>query len=73
MGMSCKICFERDGVVSHAVTEHLCTNGRTGKQFLAHVCKRCLDGGRETRVTCQMFVEETLDQSHATGRYGETA
>lgn len=51
----CKPCLERDAVVSGVVVEHRCTNPHTGKQFDAYVCKRCLDEGRETRVTCRTF------------------
>jgi hypothetical protein len=58
----CKICFERDGIVSHAVVEHRCTNDQTGKHFTALVCKRCLDAGRETRVTCRTFIAFSGDE-----------
>jgi hypothetical protein len=53
----CKICFDRDDMVSSAVVEHRCTNEYTGKRFSAHVCEQCLDRGCETRVTCRTFVE----------------
>jgi hypothetical protein len=52
----CKLCLDRDGVVSDAVTEHHCTNDQTGKQFTAFVCARCLEAGRVTRLTCRTFV-----------------
>jgi hypothetical protein len=55
MSASCKVCFELDSVVSNAITEHLCTNNHTGKQFATYVCERCRDAGRETRVTCRTF------------------
>jgi hypothetical protein len=51
----CRVCLHRDGVVSASVVEHLCTNERTGKDFTAQVCARCLEIGRETRVTCRTF------------------
>jgi hypothetical protein len=55
--LACKACLEGDGTVSAAaVVEHRCTNARTGKDFTAFVCARCLDAGRETRVTCRTFV-----------------
>jgi hypothetical protein len=56
-GMICKVCLEREGIYSEAVMEHKCTNERTGKRFSAHVCERCLEKGRETRVTCRTFIE----------------
>jgi hypothetical protein len=52
----CKLCLERNGIESRAVTEHLCASDRTGKQFTAFVCVRCLDSERETRVTCRSFI-----------------
>jgi hypothetical protein len=52
----CKLCFERDGIATDAIVEHRCTNERSGAQFTAFVCERCLDWGRETRVTCRTFV-----------------
>jgi hypothetical protein len=52
----CKTCFRRDGVATADVIEHRCTNDRTGKHFTAFVCARCLEAGRETRVTCRAFV-----------------
>lgn len=45
-----------DGIASDAVVEHRCTNEQTGVHFTAFVCKRCLDQGRETRVTCRTFI-----------------
>jgi hypothetical protein len=52
----CKLCLEGDGRVSTAVVEHRCTNARTGKDFTAFVCVRCLEAGRVTRVTCRTFI-----------------
>jgi hypothetical protein len=52
----CKVCREDCGTVSDRVVKHLCTNVHTGKQFTAYVCERCLDSGRETRVTCRTFI-----------------
>jgi hypothetical protein len=49
------VCLEADGVESAPVVEHRCTNEYTGKDFTAHVCARCLEVGRETRVTCRTF------------------
>lgn len=51
----CKVCFDRDDMLSSVVVEHQCTNERTGKRFAAHVCERCLEAGRESRVTCRAF------------------
>jgi hypothetical protein len=51
----CGSCLEQDGVESRAVIEHRCTNDQTGKRFTAFVCARCLNSGRETRVTCRSF------------------
>jgi hypothetical protein len=61
----CRICFERDGVVSDTVVEHQCTNEHTGKQFLAHVCERCLDKGQETRVTCRTFLKRMVPANNS--------
>ncbi len=58
--LTCKTCFERDGVATADVLEHLCTNDRTGARFTAFVCARCLVAGRETRVTCRTFVQTSL-------------
>jgi hypothetical protein len=55
----CKVCLERDGVETVAVVEHRCTNERTGEEFTAHVCARCLEVGRETRVTCRTFTRRS--------------
>jgi hypothetical protein len=52
----CRSCLERDGVVSTGVVEHRCTNDLTGRCFAAFVCSRCLEAGRETRVTCRTFI-----------------
>lgn len=51
----CRVCLERDGVELASVVEHRCTNERTGVEFTAHVCARCLEVARETRVTCRSF------------------
>jgi hypothetical protein len=51
----CRVCAERDGIESASAVEHRCTDERTGKQFTANVCARCLKTGRETRVTCRTF------------------
>jgi hypothetical protein len=51
----CRVCLERDGVESASVVERRCTNQHTGKDFKTHVCARCLEAGRETRVTCRTF------------------
>jgi hypothetical protein len=51
----CRLCLESDGVESTSVVEHRCTDERTGKHFTANVCARCLEVGRETRVTCRTF------------------
>ena len=53
---SCKQCFEKDDVPTADVVEHRCTDDCTGKHFIAFVCARCLEVGRETRVTCRTFV-----------------
>ena len=55
----CRLCFERDGIVSKNVVAHDCTNNRTGKVFTAFVCVRCLEAARETRVTCRTFTPVT--------------
>jgi hypothetical protein len=55
LSLGYRSCFERDGVVSRDVVEHLCTSDRTGQEFTAFVCTRCLEVGRETRVTCRTF------------------
>jgi len=52
----CRTCLEEDDAASSATVQHLCTNERTGKKFDAFVCARCLEQGRETRVTCRTFV-----------------
>jgi hypothetical protein len=52
----CRTCLEEDDARSSATVQHLCTNERTGKKFDAFVCARCLERGRETRVTCRTFV-----------------
>jgi hypothetical protein len=52
----CRVCLERDGIEATSVVEHRCTDERTGKHFTANVCVRCLEAGRETRVTCRTFV-----------------
>jgi hypothetical protein len=52
----CRICLELDGVPTNSVTLSKCANDRTGQQFDAYVCERCLEAGRETRVTCRTFV-----------------
>jgi hypothetical protein len=54
--MVCRACLEVDGVETSSVVEHRCINENTGKDFMAHVCARCLEAGRETRVTCRTFV-----------------
>jgi hypothetical protein len=51
----CRQCLEYEGVVSTSVIEHRCMNERTERPFTAFVCARCLDNGRETRVTCRTF------------------
>jgi hypothetical protein len=51
----CRRCLEGDGAESTSVVEHRCTDERTGKHFTANVCARCLEAGRETRVTCRTF------------------
>jgi hypothetical protein len=51
----CRVCLERDGIEATSVVEHRCTDERTGKHFAASVCVRCLEAGRETRVTCRTF------------------
>jgi hypothetical protein len=60
-GFVCRMCLEMDGILSSAVVERRCTNDRMGKQFKAYVCARCLDIGRETRVTCRTFVLAHVD------------
>jgi hypothetical protein len=40
-----------------AVVEHRCVNDQTGKRFTAFVCARCLELGRETKVTCRSFTQ----------------
>lgn len=54
----CKLCLEAEGVVSSTVVEHRCTDHRTGKQLISLVCTRCVQAGRETRVTCRTFTRE---------------
>ena len=54
--IQCLPCLELDGVVAKDVVAHLCRNRRTGREFVAFVCARCLDMGRETRVTCRTFL-----------------
>jgi hypothetical protein len=61
----CRICFERDGITSDAVVEHLCTNPHTGKQFTAYVCKNCLAIGQETRVTCRTFLKRMVPANNS--------
>jgi hypothetical protein len=51
----CRVCTERDGIEATSVVEDRCTDERTGKHFTANVCARCLEAGRETRVTCRTF------------------
>jgi hypothetical protein len=51
----CRPCLERDGRVSKVVVEHRCINVRTGKDFTAFICARCMEAGRVTRVTCRTF------------------
>lgn len=52
----CRICLDEDGATSPATVQHPCINEHTGKEFDAFVCARCLENGRETRVTCRTFV-----------------
>jgi hypothetical protein len=52
----CRVCLEREGIEATSAVEHRCTDERTGKHFTANVCARCLEAGRETRVTCRTFV-----------------
>jgi hypothetical protein len=52
----CRVCLDRDDVESASVVEHRCINEHTGKDFTAHVCARCLEVRRETRVTCRTFI-----------------
>ncbi|MGJ4960177.1 hypothetical protein ACQR1H_31390 [Bradyrhizobium sp. HKCCYLRH2015] len=52
----CRTCRDEDGVASSRTVQHRCTNERTQKTFDAFVCARCLEAGRETRVTCRTFV-----------------
>lgn len=56
-GWICSACVERESVVSHTVIAHRCRNHQTGKHFTAYVCARCLEAGRETRVTCRSFTD----------------
>ena len=63
--MICKICLERDGIFSEAVVEHVSVNERTGEQFSAHVCERCLDKGKETRVTCRTFLKRIVPANNS--------
>jgi hypothetical protein len=58
--MVCRVCLERDGVEAALVVEHRCTNQHIGKDFTAHVCARCLEAGRETRVTCRAFTQRPI-------------
>jgi len=51
----CRVCFEWDSVDSSSAVEHRCLDERTGRHFTATVCARCLEVGRETRVTCRTF------------------
>jgi hypothetical protein len=53
---TCRLCLDHDGVETASVVEHRCTDERTGKHFTTNVCARCLEAGRETRVTCRTFV-----------------
>jgi hypothetical protein len=55
LSLGCRSCFERDGVISRDVVEHRSTNDRTGQEFTAFVCARCLEVGQEIRVTCRTF------------------
>jgi hypothetical protein len=55
---ACRVCLDHDGVKTASVVEHLCLDERSGKQFTAIVCARCLKAGRETRVTCRTFTQK---------------
>jgi hypothetical protein len=52
---TCLLCLDHDGVETASVVEHPCLDERSGKRFTANVCARCLEAGRETRVTCRTF------------------
>jgi hypothetical protein len=67
---SCRVCLERDGAESTSVVEHRCTDERTGKHFTANVCARCLELGRETRVTCRTFSRRVDRRSLFVGLIG---
>jgi hypothetical protein len=46
----CRICFERDGVVSEAVVEHVCTNEDAGKRFFGACLWAVLGTGDKKRA-----------------------